>query len=359
MSEGDQKPGSFRQGTSTETIVEKARTLGFVGGPTPLQYLERLSEHLGGPRIWMKRDDLTVVGGGGNKTRKLELLMADALLSGADVVLTAGGIQSNHARQTAAVCARLDLRCELLLQETAYSDNWYLKSGNVMLDRLFGANLHFVDRDHDLYGTMVAHADKLSSEGHSPYVIPYGGSNPLGAVGYALAGEELDAQCRERDLTPGTVFVAVGSGGTQAGLAAGLGKASKVRVVGVAVAPDAVSPDEVTILAEETAALLGGRGFAPLDFDWDQAGTPYGIPTDEATAAIGLLARLEGVLIEPVYTSKAMTAMISWIEDGHLDSSDVVFVHTGGGPGLFAYQSHMDKWLPEAAPQSGHVLTST
>jgi 1-aminocyclopropane-1-carboxylate deaminase/D-cysteine desulfhydrase-like pyridoxal-dependent ACC family enzyme len=251
------------------------------------------------------------------------------------------------------------LRCELFLQETAYSDDWYLNSGNVLLDRLFGANLHFIDRDRDLYDAMVEHAGWLSDEGHNPYVIPYGGSNPLGAIGYALAGEEILTQCRESDINPDAIFAALGSGGTQAGLAAGLGAESDVRVVGVAVAPDAVSDEEVAALAEETAALLGDRGVAPLAFDWNQAGTPYGIPTEESTAAIGLLARLEGVLIEPVYTSKAMAAMISWIESERLgDSTDVIFVHTGGGPGLFAYQNHLDAWLSETSSQDERALTA-
>lgn len=346
-----QMSGSTEQAPSkTARVIEKAKTMGFVGGPTPLQHLEKLSDYLAGPQIWMKRDDLTVVGGGGNKTRKLELLIADALLSSADVILTAGGIQSNHARQTAAACTRFGLRCELFLQATAYSDDWYLHTGNVLLDRLFLANLHGVDRDQDLYSAMVDYADQLAAEGHKPYVIPYGGSNPLGAVGYALAAEEILDQCRDRDMTPGAIFMAMGSGGTQAGLAAGFGSTSDIRVVGVAVAPDAVSDREVSDLAESTATLMGKHGIAPLEFDWNQAGTPYGVPTEEATAAIGLLARIEGVLLEPVYTAKAMAAMISWIETNRLDSSDVIFVHTGGGPGLFAYQNHLDEWLSETAP---------
>jgi L-cysteate sulfo-lyase len=302
--------------------------------PTPLEPLDRLSAELGGPRIWVKRDDLTGLGGGGNKVRKLELLLAAARADGADVVLTAGAVQSNHARLTAAACARLGLACELwLIRRVPGRHAHYERSGNVLLDRLLGAAVHLIPGDEDPEVAAERHADELRAAGRRPYVIPAGGSNALGARGYVACARELLAQA---EVELGLVVVAAGSGGTLAGLAAGLGAAGWAgRLVGVSVSAPAA---EARARAARIVGELHGAPAATFTVDDRFVGAGYGIPTDAGRAAMCRFARAEGLLLDPVYTAKAAAGRLALAPAA---TGDVLFVHTGGVPALFAYQEDL------------------
>jgi L-cysteate sulfo-lyase len=314
--------------------------------PTPLEPLERLSRELGGPAIWVKRDDCTGLAGGGNKTRKLEFLLGDALDRGADTVLTAGAVQSNHARQTAAACARLGLRCELFLKEAAPGrGESYRHSGNVLLDRILGAKVHILPREASAETAMEEHAEALRREGRRPYTIPVGGSNAVGALGYVGCARELSAQADGIDLKIDAVVHASASHGTQAGLAVGLAMVgAQARLIGVSVSGSA---QQTRSNVERIAAATCGRLGSPLHFveievDDRFVGEGYGIPTPAGLAAIRLLARLEGLLLDPVYTGKAMAGIMELVREGRFGSDDnVVFLHTGGWPALFAYKEEL------------------
>ncbi|HEX7036897.1 MAG TPA: D-cysteine desulfhydrase family protein [Pseudomonadales bacterium] len=321
--------------------------LGFL--PTPLTPLDRLSDHLGGPRIWLKRDDCTGLATGGNKTRKLEYLLAHAALEGADAVVSFGAVQSNHARQTAAACAAVGLPCHLLLaRKVPWQDPAYETSGNVLLDRLLGAEVTLVEpavfaaaRDRLL--------DGLAAQGHTPYVIPVGGSSPVGAMGYARCALELLEQAADAGFALTDVLHASSSAGTQAGLLAGFaglaqdGSCAPPRVHGINVSepdPDTL-PAEVQRLAD---AVLVERGLGirlPADavrVDDRYLGDGYGLPSRATVEAIRLLARSEGVLLDPVYSGKAFAALIDRVRRGEFDGvHDLVFIHTGGTATLGVY----------------------
>ncbi len=314
--------------------------------PTPLEPLERLSRKLGGPRIWVKRDDLTGLAGGGNKTRKLEFLLGDALDQGADTVMTAGAVQSNHARQTAAACARLGLGCELFLKEAAPGrGDSYGRSGNVLLDQILGAKVHILPGASNPETAMEARAEALRREGRRPYAIPVGGSNAVGALGYVECARELFAQAKGISLEIDTVVHASASHGTQAGLAVGLAVAGvEARLFGVGVSGTASQArTNIERIAAATCEGLGSpRRFAEIEVDDRFVGEGYGIPTPEGLAAIRLLARLEGLLLDPVYTAKAMAGLVAMIREGRFsDEQNVVFLHTGGWPALFAYEEEL------------------
>ena len=313
-------------------------------GPTPLHRLDRLRQHLGGPdrvpSLWIKRDDLNGVGLGGNKIRKLEYLAADALRRGCDALVTAGAVQSNHARQTAAVGAMLGLPTHLCLRGAAPGT----PTGNLVLDNWLGANLHFTRQGQNVNDLMRDIATRLTGEGATPYVIPIGGSNAVGALGYVRAAYELQTQLNDLSLpAPDCVVVATGSGGTQAGLEVGLrlaGLRSKVLGVGVA-PPDTVSwPVDVAAHANDVLALVGhDLRLAPADIvcplDW--MGPRYGQMTPQAEAAIRLLARTEGIFTDPVYSGKALAALLDLVRAERFAPTErVVFWHTGGTPALFA-----------------------
>ncbi|MEZ5666502.1 MAG: D-cysteine desulfhydrase [Alphaproteobacteria bacterium] len=312
--------------------------------PTPLEPLPRLSAHLGGPSIWVKRDDATGLALGGNKARKLEFLVGAAQAEGADALITAGAPQSNHCRQTAAAAARHGLACHLVLQDkVAYADrDLYMHSGNILLDRLTGARVHMVAGDTDADAQIARVAVELRNAGGRPYAIPIGGSNAVGALGYAAAGRELLDQAQARGVKVDAVFHASGSGGTQGGLLAGIG--GEVPVVGICVGdPSAKLGPEVMRIAREAAARLG-RGAAIADGLLDLrdgfVGPAYGQPTEGMVEAVGLCARLEGLIIDPVYTGKAMAGLIAAIRAGEfVRGQNVVFVHTGGTPALFVYHA--------------------
>jgi L-cysteate sulfo-lyase len=304
--------------------------------PTPLEPLDGLRRQLGAaPRLWVKRDDLTGLGGGGNKLRKLESLLAQARREGSDVVLTSGALQSNHARLTAAACARLGLACELFLnRRVPKSGDAYERSGNLLLDRLFGAQVRILARDEDPELAAEARAGDLRGLGQRPYVIPTGGSNAVGARGYARCAHELLDQ-----LQPDAIVLPTASGGTLAGLSAGLGEAGwDGRLIGIAVS---ASGPEAASRVTPVAAELTPRA-APFVVEEGFLGPGYGVLTDAAVEAIRLAAGTEGLLLDPVYSGKAMAGLLALVRAGRLDDArDVVFVHTGGIPGLFAYEEEL------------------
>ena len=314
-------------------------------GPTPLEPMENLTRRLGGPQLWVKRDDCTGLSTGGNKTRKLEFLMADARAQGADIVVTQGATQSNHARQTAAACAKLGMACHILLEDrTGYQDAAYTQSGNVLLDKLHGASVERRPGGADMQAEMEVVAERMRAEGQRPYVIPGGGSNPVGALGYVVAALELVNQAAEMGLAVDHLVHATGSAGTQAGLVAGLaGLNSGIPVLGIGVrAPRPRQEANVLALAQRTAAHLGlPDGTVRPEHvvaNCDYVGQGYGIPTQGMVDAIRLVAETEGLLLDPVYSGKAMDGLIQLVRAGRFrPDENVVFLHTGGAVGLFGY----------------------
>jgi L-cysteate sulfo-lyase len=312
--------------------------------PTPLEHLPRLSRHLGGPEIWIKRDDCTGLSSGGNKTRKLEFLMAEAQAQQADIVLTQGATQSNHARQTAAAAARLGFACHLLLEDrTGRTDADYTANGNVLLDHLHGASVEHRPANPDMNGELAAVAARMRAEGRRPYVIPGGGSNTIGALGYVNAALELVTQANDLGLRVDHIVHATGSAGTQAGLLAGLcGIRAGIPLLGIGVrAPREKQEDNVYKLAAATAELCGCAGAVSREqvmANCDYVGAGYGISTPASIAAIELLARLEGILLDPVYSGKGMAGLIDLVRKARFSAGqNVVFIHTGGSAGLFGY----------------------
>lgn len=321
--------------------------------PTPLEPAPALRAAVKAPPLWIKRDDCTGLASGGNKTRKLEFLMAEALESGADCVLTAGGIQSNHARQTAAAAAKLGLACEILLDETLTdADNDYRQNGNLMIDRLCGARVHHLPADTDLDMALAERAEALTRSGQHPYTIPVGGSNPVGALGYVHCAEELLGQCRDSGITPDLVVHASGSAGTQAGLVAGFHAiGAEVAVLGVCVSrPAEEQAEKVRALAKASLELLEVNDALANDqilTNGDYVGEGYGRPTAAMVDAVKLTARCEGLLLDPVYSGKAMAGLIDLSRRRRLPrDGGVVFLHTGGSAGLFAYRSTFDPGGP-------------
>lgn len=314
--------------------------------PTPLEKLDNLSRALGGPEIWIKRDDCTVVATGGNKVRKLEYLMGDALAQGADHIVTQGAVQSNHVRQTAAVARKFGMTCTALLEHRIETnDRDYLTSGNVLLDRLFDCAIEYRPSGLDMNAEAEAKGAALREAGAKPYVIPGGGSNRVGALGYVGCAQELMQQADELGLRIDRIVSATGSAGTHAGLVVGLqGCNANVPVLGIGVRnPKPVQEANVHRLAEATAAYVGVKGGIPRDSvvaNCDYVGPGYGQPTPGMTEAVLMLARLEGILLDPVYSGKAMAGLIDLIRKGQFAKSErVVFLHTGGAVGLYGYNS--------------------
>jgi D-cysteine desulfhydrase family pyridoxal phosphate-dependent enzyme len=314
--------------------------------PTPLEPMERLSAELGGPRLWVKRDDCTGLALGGNKTRKLEFLMAEALEAGADSVITAGGVQSNHVRQTAAAAAKLGLAAHLVLtRNVPWDKDGYDRTGNILLDRLLGAEIRILPAGSDRAAAMDALAASLRAAGGRPYVIPLGGSNATGALGYALCARELLAQAEALCGGLDAVVLASSSGGSQAGLIAGLAALDHpARVIGIEVDGDregvAAAVREVAAAAAQRLGLDAGEVVARVEVVAGYGGPGYGLPTPEMRRAVELAARREGLLLDPVYSGKAMAGLIGLIAEGRFGPDDrVVFLHSGGTPALFAYRS--------------------
>jgi D-cysteine desulfhydrase family pyridoxal phosphate-dependent enzyme len=320
--------------------------------PTPIHEAVRLRAALGGsahcPTIFIKRDDLTGLALGGNKARKLEFLMADALARGADVIVTSGATQSNHARMTAAAARAVGLECTLVLSRRGDDPP---VQGNLLLDRLFGASIHFIDANPDPRYAVAADevqkvaeiVDDLKSHGRQPYVIPVGGSSPIGAIGYVRGTQELRDQLVASDIDAQRLYFASGSRGTQAGLELGARAfGCGYRLHGIAVsAGEEEKVLRATRLINEAAQLLDMPiRVDPTELFTDQRfiGEGYGIPSVECVEAIKLLARHEAILLDPVYTGKAMAALIDDVRHQAIDPNEtVVFLHTGGAPALFAH----------------------
>jgi len=312
--------------------------------PTPLERLPRLTAELGGPDIWMKRDDLTGMGGGGNKVRKLEFLAGAALAEGADHLVTQGAVQSNHVRQTAAVAAKLGLACTAVLEHRIETnDSAYLNSGNVLLARLMDIHIEYRPGGTDMQAAIEEVGARLKTQGAKPYLIPGGGSNAVGALGYAAVALELLSQVNEMGLRVDRLVHATGSAGTQAGLVAGLhAMSSPVRVLGIGVrAPKDRQEANVLRLAQATATHMGVDRPVPaaaVEANCDYVGGGYGIPTPGMIEAVRMLARLEGIFLDPVYSGKGMAGLVDLIRRGVFTKGQtVVFLHTGGSTGLFGY----------------------
>ena len=312
--------------------------------PTPLEPMPRLTKLLGGPDIWMKRDDLTGMGLGGNKVRKLEYLAGDALAQGADHLVTQGAVQSNHVRQTAAVAAKLGLRCTAVLEHRIdTNDTAYLNNGNVLLDRILGIDIEYRPGGTDMQAAIEEVGAKLKTEGARPYLIPGGGSNPVGALGYANVAFELVAQANDMGLNIDRLVHATGSAGTQAGLVAGLhAMSSPLRVLGIGVRnPRDKQEANVLKLAQATALHMGLDRPVPasaVEANCDYVGTGYGHPTPGMIEAVQMVARCEGIFLDPVYSGKGMAGLIDLVRKGVFTKGQtIVFLHTGGSSGLFGY----------------------
>ena len=312
--------------------------------PTPLEPLDRLRRHIGGPRLYIKRDDCTGLALGGNKTRKAEFLIGAARAAGATAVVTEGGLQSNHVRQIAAAAAKAGLACHLVLNhnvpiETAI----YRANGNLLLDRVLGAVVHVCAPGQTRADAIERLLPALKKDGQVPYFIPTGGSNEIGALGYVAAALELQQQAKQAGMAIDRVLFASSSGGTQAGLLVGMALAdASTQVLGIDIEneADALLAD-VRKIADACAQQVGLkralRGDA-FEIRSGYGGEGYGIPTPGMIEAVGLLARLEGIVLDPVYSGKAMAGLIDLVRAGHFGSDETIaFIHTGGAPALFAY----------------------
>lgn len=313
--------------------------------PTPLEPLHKLSAALGGPRIFIKRDDCTGLAMGGNKTRKLEFLLAQALAAGADTVITVGGAQSNHARQTAAAAARLGLGCVLLLlrQNVQPDDPSFLRSGNVLLDRLLHAEVHILDPGADVDCARARVESDLLAAGRKPFFIPIGGATATGCLGYVAAAAEILDQAEANSVRFDCIVHATGSGSTQAGLLVGLrALADATPVLGFTVHLERREQEElVWSLTNETSDLLALASKpqrSDIIADSGYYGGVYGVVQDSSILALQLMARTEGILLDPIYSGVALAGLIDHIRKGRFSSKDtVLFLHTGGTPGLFGY----------------------
>lgn len=317
----------------------------YTSGRTPLEFLPRLSELLDGPKVYIKRDDLLGLSAGGNKTRKLEFLMADAIAAGADTIITTGAVQSNHCRLTLAAAVKEGLRCRLVLEERVPDSYSPDASGNNLLFRLLGVDdITVVPSGTDLEMAMQRIADDVAASGGTPYVVPGGGSNALGALGYVSCAEELLAQSFEMGLPIDHIVCASGSGGTHAGLVAGVhGNQAGIPVTGISVRADRAAQEaKLHALANATSKLAGADHEVPASafrVHDEFVGPGYSLPTPEMTDAIQLFARTEGILLDPVYTGKTAAGLVALARQGAFaPESNVVFVHTGGSPALYAYQ---------------------
>ena len=316
--------------------------------PTPLEFMPRLTAHLGGPQLWIKRDDCTGVATGGNKNRKLEFLLGEALEQGATHLVTQGAVQSNHVRQTAAVAAKLGLKCTALLEHRIKTnDPDYLDSGNVLLDRMMGLIIEYREPGLDMNAEAEAYGETLRAAGEKVYVIPGGGSNATGALGYAHVALEVMSQANDIGLRIDQFVHATGSAGTQAGLGVGFEALnSGIPVLGIGVRnPRDRQEANVHKLCEATAAKLGLTGGIRREAvvaNCDYVGDGYGIPTEGMGEALMLCARLEGLFLDPVYSGKGMAGLIDLIRKGHYRKDEnIVFLHTGGQVGLFGYKDFL------------------
>ena len=316
----------------------------YTEGKTPIEKLDRLSETLGGPTIYMKRDDLLGLAGGGNKTRKLEFLVADALAQGADTLITCGAVQSNHCRLTLAAAVKEGLKCRLVLEERVPGSYNPEAGGNNFLFRLLGVEkVKVIPGGSDMMKAMQQEGDEVAAEGRQAYIIPGGGSNPIGATGYVACAQEILGQLFDQRLEIDRVVCASGSTGTHAGLVTGFyGTNSNLPVIGINVSRQKAEQEGLVYdLVRQTATHVGVASEIPRDAILcfgDYVGPGYSRPTDKMAEAVRMLARLEGILMDPVYTGKAMAGLIDLVRRGYFDKQEnVLFVHTGGSPALYVY----------------------
>ena len=318
----------------------------YTEGQTPIEKLARFSQSIDGPNIYIKRDDLLGLAGGGNKTRKLEFLVADALKQGADTLITCGGVQSNHCRLTLAAAVKEGLQCRLVLSEIDPGSYNPEAGGNVLLYHLLGVEkIKTVPWGTDLMGELQSAAAEATADGRKPYIIPMGGSDPVGVLGYIACAEEIMAQTFASGLDIQHIVLACGSAGTYSGLLLGLhGNNCKIPVTGISVLnPKGVLESRTFELMQQTMAYMGIDIKVPREdivcFD-EYLGTGYTRPTAEMISAVKLLARTEGVLLDPTYTGKAMAGLIDLVKKDYFGKNDnVLFLHTGGAPGLYAKSS--------------------
>lgn len=322
----------------------------YTEGKTPIEKLENFSKALGGPTIYIKRDDLLGLTSGGNKTRKLEFLMADALAKGADTILTCGAVQSNHCRLTLSAAVKEGLKCQLILEERVKDSYNPEASGNNFLFNLLGVEaVRVVPGGSDMMGELEKLAEELRAQGRNPYIIPGGGSNPIGATGYVACAQEIMEQLFEEGINIDHMVVPSGSAGTHAGIIAGMiGINANIPVTGVSVNRNKKAQTEAVYkLAKETAKHVGVHNEITEDLIQvtdEFVGPGYSLPTGTMVEAVQLLARTEGILLDPVYTGKAFAGLVGMIREGKFKEGDnVLFLHTGGSPALYAYLDVMLK----------------
>ncbi|MCL2565442.1 MAG: D-cysteine desulfhydrase [Defluviitaleaceae bacterium] len=319
----------------------------YTEGYTPIEKLDKLTKHLGGPNIYIKRDDLLGLAGGGNKTRKLEFLMADAKNSGADTIVTCGAVQSNHCRLTLAAAVREGMKCQFVLEQRVPGSYDEMAGGNNFLFKLMGIEaVHVVEGGSDILGKMNEVAEKLKAEGRKPYIVPGGGSNEIGALGYVSCAQEILAQLHEKSLKIDHIVVTSGSAGTHAGMLTGMiGANAGIPVTGIGInARLNIQLDRVYNLCQKVADKLELKNNIEREdvvvFE-DYIGEGYSRKTDGMVEAIKLLASLEGILLDPVYTGKTMYGMMDLIKKGYFkDCENILFLHTGGAPALYHYTDY-------------------
>ena len=310
--------------------------------PTRIEYLKNISDQLDGPEIFIKRDDCSGLATGGNKTRKLEFILPDAIKNNADLVVTVGAIQSNHARQTAAACAKLGIKCLIVLeQRLANAPESYMNSGNIFLNKVFGAEMLLCPKGRDVKEYAEEIMEIRKNDGYSPYFIPVGGSNRLGELGYIECMREIIESPSKNSYTH--IVLATGSGGTHAGLVAGKTLyQSNTKIIGISIKDSASNQEKrVLKLAQNSCEHIGCKAPSKKDiivFD-DYVGAGYAIPTDGMRDALSLMATKEAILLDPVYTGKAFDGLISLVRKNYFSSSDkVLFLHTGGSAALPAFE---------------------
>lgn len=320
----------------------------YTEGQTPIEFLPNFTKQLGGPQIYVKRDDLLGLTSGGNKARKLEFLVADALARGADTLITCGAVQSNHCRLTLSAAVKEGLKCRLVLEERVKGSYNPDASGNNFLFRLLGVEKTYVaPGGSNMMAEMQKVADELTAEGRKGYIIPGGGSNEIGSTGYVACAQEILSQTFDKGIDFQYVICPSGSAGTQAGLVTGFyGENSNIPVLGINVSRKKDVQEEIVYdLVKRVARHVGIKGEVPREeivcFD-GYVGPGYSIPTPEMAEAVRLLARTEGIPLDPVYSGKAMAGLIDLVRKGRFKKEDnILFVHTGGSPALYAYIPHI------------------
>jgi len=317
----------------------------YIHSPTPIEAMPQLSKALGGDvNLFVKRDDLLPGTAGGNKTRKLEFCLADALEEGADTVITCGAVQSNHCRLTAAWCVKEGLECHLVLEERVKDSYKPDGSGNNFLFELLGVkSIEVQEGGSDMMAAMEEKSRALTATGKKPYIVPGGASNAIGALGYVVCAEETMGQLNELHLDIGHIVVPSGSAGTHAGMVVGMiGVNANIHISGINVSRKKMEQEEIVFkLAEETSKKLGISGGIKREdvvcFE-EYVGPGYSIPTDEMIEAVKLFAGSEAILLDPVYSGKAAAGLINLVRKGFFEKgSNVLFLHTGGSPALYAY----------------------